>query len=140
MIRLERATGALPAGFEALCAEARDEGHSMLDRLSKEWEARDNRFDRDGEVLLAGFVGDVLAGIGGLTIDPNLAGAMRMRRFYVRGRFRRSGVGRALARALLGNAAPGRAVTVNAAAGSEAFWETLGFVPERHEGHTHIRR
>jgi len=42
------------------------------------------RFDRHGEALLAARVTGVLAGIGGLTIEPVLAGALHMRRFYVR--------------------------------------------------------
>jgi hypothetical protein len=31
-------------------------------------------------------------------------------------------------------------VTVNAADGSEHFWEALGFTPDRVRGHTHILR
>ena len=36
----------------------------------------------------------VLAGVGGLTIEPVVPGALRLRRFYVRPSFRRAGVGR----------------------------------------------
>jgi len=80
-----------------------------------------------------------LAGIGGLTADPVVAGAFRMRRFYTRVAFRRSGTGRALAQALL-ERAPRTAtfVTVNAAGGSERFWEALGFAPDPKQGHTHL--
>jgi GNAT superfamily N-acetyltransferase len=45
-----------------------------------------------------------LAGIGGLTIEPVVPGAFRMRRFYVRRPFRRQGIGRKLALALIGPA------------------------------------
>jgi hypothetical protein len=44
--------------------------------------ARATRFDRDSEALLAVRVGGTLAGIGGLTIDPFVSNALRMRRFY----------------------------------------------------------
>jgi len=61
-----------------------------------------------------------------------------MRRFYVRARYRRSGIGRRLVADLLDRAAQaGRAVTVNAAPGSAPFWEALGFVSDERDGHTH---
>jgi GNAT superfamily N-acetyltransferase len=141
MIRLARVTDALPAEFEAMRAEARAEGHHMLDALAAEWEFGSNRFDRDGEALLAAYSDDALAGIGGLTVEPAIPGAYRMRRFYVRAACRRGGIARQLALALLGGiAGAGRNVTANAAAGSEAFWESLGFAPDRHDGRTHILR
>jgi GNAT superfamily N-acetyltransferase len=81
----------------------------------------------------------VLVGIGGLTIEPVVPGALRMRRLYVRPRFRRCGVGRKLATALLEQRGQtGRLITVNAAAGSIRFWEALGFKPDLREGHTHV--
>jgi GNAT superfamily N-acetyltransferase len=79
-----------------------------------------------------------LAGIGGITLEPAIPGALRMRRFYIRAPFRRSGVARKLATVLLEPHAAKR-LTANAAAGSEAFWEALGFVPDRRDGRTHIR-
>jgi GNAT superfamily N-acetyltransferase len=139
MIRVERVIEELPAGFGALRAEARAEGYRHLERLAAEWEARTMRFDREGEVLMAAHMNGELAGIGGLTIDPSNAGALRMRRFYVRASFRGNGVGRSLAEDLLARArALGRPVTVNAAAGSVPFWQSLGFVQDAREGHTHI--
>ena len=140
--RLERVVVGLPAGFETLRAEARAEGHRNLDRLAVDWASGAIRFDRPGEALLVAYVGDELAGVGGLTVDPAVkAAALRMRRFYVRKRFRRCGIGRRLAGALLERAVEGdRPVTVNAATGSVAFWEALGFVPDKRDGHTHKRR
>jgi GNAT superfamily N-acetyltransferase len=137
MIRLERVSGALPSGLDTMRAEARAENHTMLDTLANEWESGKTRFDRPGEALYAAYSGDELAGIGGLTLEPTIPGALRMRRFYVYRRFRRTGVGRALALALL-NARAGRTVTANAAAGSEAFWQAFGFIPDRRDGHTHL--
>jgi GNAT superfamily N-acetyltransferase len=136
-IRLEPVSGTLPFGFEQLQAEARANGHSMLDTLAAEWSRGATRFDRPGEMLLAAYVGDALAGIGGLTQEPAIPGALRIRRFYVALAYRRAGIGRALADALL-RQTTARTITGNATAGSEAFWEALGFVPDRRDDRTHL--
>jgi len=140
-VQIEVVNGTLPAGLPALRAEARREGYRFLERLASEWEAGAVRFDRPGEALLAAYMAGVLAGIGGLTLDPVVPGALRMRRFYVHPAFRRHGIGRGLAVALLqlpGTA--GRSLTVNAGtAEAPVFWEALGFVAERRHGHTHVR-
>ena len=141
MIRLERVIDVLPAGFEAMRSEAQAEGHGMLDTLAAEWDSGKTRFDRHGEALVAAYSSRALAGIGGLTLEPAMSGAFRMRRFYVRAAFRRYGIARQLALALLqGIADANPAVTCNAAAGSEPFWEALGFAPDRRDGRTHILR
>lgn len=137
VIELRQVRDRLPSDFDALRTEAHAEGYRMLDRLATEW-AAGTRFDRDGEMLFLARVGGTLAGSGGLTIDPTTQGALRMRRFYVRKPFRRIGVGRRLASAIIAAALPGYPVMVNAAGGSEAFWEALGFAPHRRDGHTHI--
>ena len=139
LTKLERIVAELPAGFDALRAEAQREGYRHLDRLAEEWNANKLRFDQDGEALLAAWVDADLAGIGGLTIDPVLPDALRMRRFYVAKWSRRTGIGRAIAENLLAQPrASDRLVTVNAAAGSEPFWESLGFVRDPADGHTHV--
>jgi GNAT superfamily N-acetyltransferase len=139
--KLERIAAELPTGFDVLRVEARAEGYRHLDRLAEEWNSGKMRFDRDGEALFAAWIGADLAGIGGLTIDPVLPGALRMRRFYVRKSFRRNGIGRAIAENLLTQAhASDRPVTVNGGAGSEPFWQSLGFAPDRNDGHTHVLR
>ena len=132
--------GELPAAFDALRAEARDEGYRFLDRLADEWASGAVRFDQREEMLLTVCAGHVLAGIGGLTRDPVMVSALRMRRFYVSAAFRRQGVGRMLAVALLKQAATaGRSVTVNAGTvDAPAFWTALGFIPDLRDGHTHI--
>lgn len=139
-LRLERLIENLPAGFDTMRAEARAEGYRFVETLATDWEARMTRFDREGEVLLAALLDGTLAGIGGLTIDPVTPGAMRMRRFYIRAPFRRSGIGRQLATALLEQPIrTGRGlIAVNAAAGSASFWESLGFAPDMRDGHTHV--
>jgi GNAT superfamily N-acetyltransferase len=131
----------LPAGFDALRAEARAEGYSFIERLAADWEAHNMRFEHPGEALLAAHVTGELAGIGGLTIEPVLPGALRMRRFYIRPPFRRLGIGRKLATALLERVrSTSLLVTVNAAPASVSFWESLGFAPDIHDGHTHLRQ
>jgi len=132
----------LPAGFDALRQEARDDRHTHMDRLAADWAAGTNRFDAAGEALLAAFVADELAGVGGMTIDTSDKTALRMRRFYVRPKFRQLGVARCMAEALMAQA---RLLThclvLNATTDlAIRFWEALGFTPERRDGHTHVLR
>jgi GNAT superfamily N-acetyltransferase len=137
----EPAVGALPQGLDVLRREAQAEGFRFVERLATEWASGEKRFDRVGEILLALRVTGELAGIGGLTVDSVVAGAPRMRRFYIRPAFRRHGLGRLLAQSLLDRArASGRLVTVNAGAGSERFWEALGFRSAPADGHSHVLR
>ena len=129
-------TDDLPAGFDAMRREAREEGYRMLNTLAADWAAGKIRFDREGEALFAAYSGGLLAAIGGLTLEPAIPGALRMRRFYVRAPYRRSGVGKRLAARLLEPAMrTGQVVTVNAGGGSEPFWEALGFAPDRRDRH-----
>ena len=137
-IETEAVVEDLPTGFDALRAEARAQGFRQVERLAADWEARTTRFDREGEALIAARVNGVLAGIGGLTIEPVVPDALRMRRFYVRSAFRRSGVGRQLTTALLARVHDDRLITVNAAPASIPFWEAVGFTPDARDGHTHI--
>jgi len=136
--RLEAVVKHLPDGFDVLRAEARTEGHLFVERLFTDWVSRTNRFDRAGEALLAARVNGVLAGIGGITIEPVVAGAVRMRRFYIRPVFRRNRVGHQLATALLNRVGVGRPITVNAALASFSFWESVGFIRDPRDGHTYI--
>lgn len=136
---LEVITNDLPADIDTLRAEAIAEGHRHIERLATEWKARTMRFDREDEALLTARLNGVLAGIGGMTIEPVVSGALRMRRLYVRPPFRRRGVARNLVTALLARVAHiDRRITVNAGAGSAPFWESLGFAPEMSDGHTHV--
>ena len=101
MIRIEFVKDALPPGFELLRHAADDEAFNMLATLAREWASGANRFDRPGEALLAAYDGDMLVGMGAMSLDPVLEDALRMRRFYVARPYRRRGVGRLLAKALL---------------------------------------
>jgi hypothetical protein len=93
-MRFQRVVNELPADFKAMRREARAEGHQFLDRLASDWASGAMRFDRPGEVLLAAYSNGVLAAIGGITIDPIVPEALRMRRFYVGSAFRRAGIRR----------------------------------------------
>ena len=137
-LELKPVLDALPAGFDVLRAEALAEGFRQVERLAADWDAGRIRFDRDGEALLAARLNGVLVGIGRLTMEPVVPGALRMRRFYVRPAFRRIGVGRQLVTALLAGGNGDRSITVNAAPASIAFWERVGFNPDPRDGHTHI--
>ena len=131
----------LPEGFEILRHAADGEAYNMLGTLAREWADGTNRFNRPGEALVAAIDGNVLAGMGGMNIDPVVEGAMRMRRFYVRPAYRRRGVARLMASALLDRAeTSGRPITLNAPQAEAArFWEALGFIRDNEDGHTHIR-
>jgi len=137
-LQLEAVIKHLRDGFDGLRAEAQAEGHLFVERLFTDWVSHASRFDREGEALLAARVNGVLAGIGGITIEPVIPGAMRMRRFYIRPVFRRNRVGHQLATALLNRVGAGWPITVNAAPASFSFWESLGFIPDPRDGHTHI--
>jgi GNAT superfamily N-acetyltransferase len=140
-VRFQRVVNDLPADFDTIRAEARAEGYQFLDRLANDWASGAVRFDRPGKVLLVVYSEGVLAAIGGITIDPIVPEALRMRRFYVRPTFRRTGIGREIALALLEDALQRvRVVTLNAAVKSFPFWDTLGFVPQARDGHTHVWR
>lgn len=141
MITIVEVRERLPEGFEVLRHAADDEAYEMLSRLAREWADGTNRFDRPGEALVAAMDGSVLTGMGGMNIDRGVQGAMRMRRFYVRPAYRRRGIARTIAAALLDRPEiAGRTITLKAPHAEAArFWEALGFLPDERNGHTHIR-
>jgi GNAT superfamily N-acetyltransferase len=96
----------LPAGFEALRAEAVRQGFGFMDRLVSDWSSGANTFSRGGECFLGAFTGDLLVGVGGLNTDPYLmrADVGRVRHLYVLGDWRHQGVGRALVGRILSEA------------------------------------
>jgi GNAT superfamily N-acetyltransferase len=134
--------GTLPQQIHSLAIEARREGYRFLDRLIDEWSDGSNRFDRNGECLLMVFIGKVPAGIGGLTAEPRIAGALRMRRFYIHPSARGQGIGRMLADALIGRARQMTTLlTVHSGTGdASAFWQALGFQECFGDGYSHLLR
>jgi GNAT superfamily N-acetyltransferase len=128
----------LPREIAGLECAARQEGHLHIARLIDEWSADDIRFERGGERLLGAYVGEALAGVGGVTVEPALSGALRMRRFYISPEMRGHGIGRLLALALLNHARDFcSVVTVHPGnRGAARFWEALGFQPCAPDGDT----
>ncbi|WHO73872.1 GNAT family N-acetyltransferase [Rhizobium sp. BT03] len=129
----------LPREVADLESEARQEGHLHISRLIDEWSAGTVRFDHHGERLLGAYVGEALTGIGGLTIESAVSGALRMRRFYIRPEMRGHGIGRLLALNLLNHARDFCSViTVHPGnPGAAKFWEAFGFQPCGPDGDTH---
>lgn len=142
MVRIELIKDRLPAGFELLRHAADGEAYGMLATLAREWADGTNRFDGEGEALVAAYDGDFLVGMGGIRTDPHVPEALRMSRFYVRPHYRRRGVARMIAATLLDlPASAGRTITLNAPQVEAArFWEALGFMRDERDGHTHVRK
>lgn len=119
--------------FAALSDDAHRAGHRFLDRMAAEWHAGTNRFDRPGELVVGAWDGGVLAGVVGRNIDPHSQDPTvgRLRHLYVRSDHRGRGIGAALARHALADAAEHfRLIRVrmgpdNAAAA--AMYNALGF-------------
>jgi GNAT superfamily N-acetyltransferase len=132
-LQLVRATDGLPEDFPVLRAAADAEGHRHMARLEADFASGAQRFDGEGEALLAAYLEGALVAIGGVTQEPaNPSGsAMRMRRLYVLPPARRRGVATSIANALLSEALNHtRLVTVHAGdPGAARFWEALGYAP-----------
>lgn len=143
MVTILRVVEALPHGFDVILREAAAEGIRNMAMLASEVGAPDDPFVDPGSLFAAVADGE-LAGVGGVTVQSGLAEpAMRMRRLYVRPAFRRAGVARALAGAMMQQgfqAAP--LLVLNAAASDAAppFWEAMGFEPVTWPTVTHALR
>lgn len=139
-VSLQPLGDSLPKDIQLLRSDATDEGYRFIERLIEQWEMGAVRFDKPDEALFVARHDSEIAGIGGVTADPIDQTALRMRRFYIRPGFRRYGIARLLAEALMETALKtGRPLNVNA--GTEAappFWESLGFEPVERRPHTHV--
>jgi GNAT superfamily N-acetyltransferase len=119
--------------LNALAADSEQAGWRFLRRLSDDWAAGTNRFHQPGEALFAARVDGVLAGVGGLNVDPYAANPRvgRVRRLYVHTAYRRRGIGRRLVEAVIKRATGVfdslRLRTENPEAAR--FYEALGFQP-----------
>lgn len=144
MIQLIRIIDDLPEGFDALLADAAAEGVRNMALLADDWASGDQRFQGDGEALLGALLAGTLVGVGGLSVEPDtIEPALRVRRFYVRPDFRRQGVARTLASALIQEGLDQvDLLTVNAAASPAAapFWKAQGFSPDAAGPWTHVLR
>src|SRR5215470_5139322 len=103
ILSLERVTDTLPIGFAELEADAKADGHGHLTRLAAEFAQSPAIF----HAIFACHLDGRLAGIGATTDEPDLTSQQiwRMRRLYVHRKFRRRKVARAIANALLQEAA-----------------------------------
>jgi GNAT superfamily N-acetyltransferase len=142
-VLIVRVFEALPDGFPSLVDQSAREGIRNLDTLAAQWANGSQRFAEPG-ALFAAFVDGELAGVGGVTPQAGLdEPAMRMRRLYVAPAFRRSGVGQALAGAMIQQGLQAaRLLTANAGASAAAppFWEATGFEATDGAGFTHWLR
>lgn len=139
MIRVGRLLQ-LPPGIRTLRDEADNDGVRNMGLLIDEWDSGAERFEAPGEALFAALDGDTLIGIGGVTVESG-ADAMRMRRLYVLGDWRKRGAGRALAQMMIAKGLESADfLTCNARATTTAakFWEAMGFTPVEAPGWTHI--
>jgi GNAT superfamily N-acetyltransferase len=134
-LQIARLSEALPDDLPALQAEAAAEGYRFVEGILEEWDAGRYAGEDERSTLLAVYREGELAAIGAVTPDPYdpAPDLLRIRHVYVRPDARREGVGRALAGALIqqGLALAPR-LSLNAAdAGASAFWEAMGFRPDR---------
>jgi GNAT superfamily N-acetyltransferase len=129
----------LPIGLRCTPQPSQNRRVSIPGPLGRRLVRGRTRFDVEGEALLVVEADGVLAGIGGLTVDPTIPDALRMRRFYVQPSCRRQGIARAIASDLIRRyAGQGKGITVNAATTmASGFWEALGFEPRFGPGITH---
>jgi len=129
MFSLVEIAETLPADVQVLRNATRKEGHRFIDRLCDDWLSGKNTFSKDHEILLLAYNGNSIAGVGGLTHDPVVPNALRMRRFYVLPQFRRMGLAKQIVDYLLERAVNSE-MTVTENAGTKdapAFWEAIGF-------------
>ena len=143
-MQIVRVFDALPEGFEPLKAESVAEGVRNMTLLAAEWTSGVEQFDGPDEALFSAYIDGDLAGIGGVTTETGAGQrAMRMRRLYVRPAYRRTGLGRVLAGAMMQQgfaAAPLLTANARATAAAPPFWEAMGFEPADRPSFTHWLR
>jgi GNAT superfamily N-acetyltransferase len=76
--------------------------------MRDDWNKDTNRFDGEGEFLLAASAGEQILGVCGVNKDPYVAGSNigRIRHLYVRPDSRQLGIGKALVHAAVSRAWP----------------------------------
>lgn len=130
-IQIVRLSDDLPDDFPILREEAAAEGYRLVEALAAEWRA--GRYDgpEADHVGFAAFASGDLAALGAITPDPydSEPGLLRLRHLYVRPAFRRTGVGRVLATALIQQGLDlAERLSLRAADERAAtFWDSLGF-------------
>ncbi len=133
----------LPDGLAVLADHAETEGIRIVSKIIDRWQDGSERYRSMGETILAAVDDEQIVGIGGLTTCPEVAGALRMRRFYVGPPWRRRGIAQVLATELISiGFEHADLLTCNAGASAAApiFWERMGFGPADDAGITHVLR
>jgi len=131
----------LPPQIQGLEKQAVAEGFRFLTRLIEEWRTGTNRFDAQGECLMAAYLGDRLVGIGGLTRDPfTQENIGRLRRVYIAREARGQNIGRALVNRLVEHATQHfRIVRLSTdTSDSAAFYIRCGFQALDDDHATHV--
>ena len=130
----------LPPGFETMSAAADREGFAFVGRVARRWRSG-AYLDDSCATLQAAWVGGELAAIGAQSYDeydPSPA-HRRLRHFYVSPQWRRIGVGRVVAEALIEDAfalAPRLHLRATRPL-SAAFWDAMGFKRVERADRTH---
>lgn len=141
MLVIQR-VAAIPPGINTLVWQSAYEGFYFLHRLENQWRSGVNRFDLDGEFLLAARRSDKITGVCGVNIDPYipLQDVARIRHLYVSPPDRLFGIGSELVNQCLDklhcrfNSV--RLRTPNVETGK--FYEKLGFKQVNDATATHI--
>lgn len=105
MIKIQVVEAIPCEGFESLRQESEKEGYRFLGRLEDDWGSDKNRFSKKGEALFKVIYLKELVGIGGITRDPYVLKEDfgRIRRFYVKPKWRRKGIGQLLLEHIITN-------------------------------------
>lgn len=143
-VRIEPAQRWLPDRLDRLAEQAAAEGIRIVARVVSRWRDGSERYGEPVERLYVAVdtEQDTPVGLGGLTRCPDVAGALRMRRFYVAPAYRRHGVAQQLAQRLIEDAVGATTtLTCNARASAAAspFWEAMAFEPVDGPNITHLR-
>jgi GNAT superfamily N-acetyltransferase len=133
---IERITNLRRQALAELIKESVAGGFEFLRRLELEWLTGANCFDRLGECLFVAIQDERVVGVCGLNVDPYCQdrNAGRLRHLYVAARCRREGIGRALTKQIVSEAAKSFAILTLRTGTPEAaaFYLALGFM------HTHL--
>ena len=145
MISYTQHSGSDVPHLDNLLEASEQEGFRFLRRLINDWQSGANRFDAQGEMLIACTENDKTIAVGGLNLDPYSDDPQigRIRHVYVDHDHRRRGIGRCLVDKLIAHARNNfRAVRLrtNTPSGDQ-FYQSLGFsLLTNHTTVTHVRR
>ena len=131
MIVIQKLTQLAIEEFQPLIDASTAEGYTFVQKLWDEYQSGENTFADSGAQLLGAYQDNQLIAVGGVHPDPYLGLSTfgRIRHVYVLPRYRRSGIGKRLVRALIANTS-GCFTTFTLRTMTEhgdAFYKALGF-------------